>query len=357
MTPLNATIDLEALRLTLEGMDPALDAAQALELLVHTGLDRLPLPGEGATLQRWKALSLVAQHDLSLAKLFEGHTDALAIFEELGHAAAGVADMDGTPKIWGVWAAEAPNGKALIREVASQEHLFLSGAKCWCSGAATATHGLLTAWAEGEAQPQLVSVLIGQPGVRVDSTAWRAVGMAGSASLDIDFDNAVANRVGKPGQYLARPGFWQGGAGVAACWYGGAAALGGALMTTLRRGAPNARGDFRMAAFGKIDLELRSTVAVLREVARWIDENPAADARSQALRARLAAERCARVVLDEVGRTLGAAPFCRDARFARLAADLPVFVRQSHAERDFAALAETMLGELTLTTGGGPWAL
>ena len=43
-------------------------------------------------------------------------------------------------------------------------------------------------------------------------------------------------------------------------------------------------------------------------------------------------------VLGEVGRALGAAPFCRDARFARMAADLPVYLRQSGADRDADAL-------------------
>lgn len=355
MNRCSPTVGLDALRRALAGIDPALDASQALELLVEADFDCLPTPGRGATLERWQVLSLVAQHDLSLAKLFEGHTDALAILDEIDHAAT--ADGRGTTKIWGVWAAEAPDGKALIREGAIGDQVLLTGAKCWCSGAATATHGLLTAWVADEVRPQLVSVLIRQPGVHVDSTAWKAVGMAGSASVDITFDGAVAQRVGDPGQYLARPGFWQGGAGVAACWYGGAVALGGALMDSLHRGVPGASSDFRMAAFGKVDLELRSTAAVLREVARWIDDNPCANARAPALRARLAAERCAHVVLDEVGRALGAAPFCRDARFARLAADLPVFVRQSHAERDFAALGETVLGEAAAISGGDPWTL
>lgn len=53
--------------------------------LIAAGLDRLPLPGagHGATLERWRCLAVVAGHDLSLLKLYEGHTDALAILAEL----------------------------------------------------------------------------------------------------------------------------------------------------------------------------------------------------------------------------------------------------------------------------------
>ena len=94
------------------------------------------------------------------------------------------------------------------------------------------------------------------------------------------------------------------------------------------------------------------TAALLRQCAAWIDANPTRDASAVALRARLSAEQTATLTLDEVGRALGATPFCRDARFARAAADLPVFIRQSHAERDLAAL-----GERSLEAQVSPWLL
>jgi hypothetical protein len=47
-------------------------------------------------------------------------------------------------------------------------------------------------------------------------------------------------------------------------------------------------------------------------------------------------------VIDHATRALGAGPLCRNARFARALADLPVFLRQSHAQRDLAALGERL---------------
>ena len=328
------------LRAVLSALDPADGPAPGLAALALAECDLLPLPGAGATLQRWQALALVAQHDLSLAKLFEGHTDALAIMAEL-NAPAALADRDAgnTRTLWGMWAAEAPAGRALI-EPAGKGQVVLSGAKCWCSGAAQLSHALLTAWWADGRGPQLVSVAMGQAGVQVDASAWVAVGMVGSASVDVAFGGCAADLIGEPGAYLTRPGFWQGGAGVAACWYGGSLALAQTLRRSLLQGPEAGRSPFRWAALGKVDLSLQGTAAVLRDAALWIDRHPLADASAVALRARLAAEGSARLVLDEAGRALGAAPFCRDARFARAAADLPVFVRQSHAERDFAALGE-----------------
>ncbi|MNT48015.1 hypothetical protein D3C72_1847750 [compost metagenome] len=97
---------------------------------------------------------------------------------------------------------------------------------------------------------------------------------------------------------------------------------------------------------------LAGVAALLHGSADWIDAHPHADAMAVALRVRQAAEAGARCVQDETGRALGATPYCRDAAFARAAADLPVFIRQSHGDRDDAALARAVLAHEDY-----PWAL
>ncbi len=329
-------VALAALRAALAQLGREQAAAHALQTLIEAGLDQLEPPGGGRTLRRWQALAAVAEHDLSLAKLYEGHTDALAILCELGELGELRAARGALP-MWAVWAAEAPQGRTLIR-TAADGGIRLEGSKCWCSGAADVTHGLLTAWHEDGRGPQLVGVTMAQPGITVSSDAWHAVGMAGSASVNVSFHGAHARLVGSEGRYLSRAGFWHGGAGVAACWYGGAKALGESLrQAVVKSGAASAHA-FRLAALGKVELALAQTAGLLREAAAWIDANPQQDASAVALRTRLACEQCAATVQDECGRALGAAAYCLDADFARTAADLPVFIRQSHGERDFAAL-------------------
>ena len=90
----------------------------------------------------------------------------------------------------------------------------------------------------------------------------------------------------------------------------------------------------------------------LQDAARWIDAHPHADASEMALGVRLAVAAGATRVLEEVAAALGATPFCNDAAFAQAAADLPVFIRQSHADRDYAAL-----GQQRVSKGEGLWAL
>ncbi|GLO24508.1 acyl-CoA dehydrogenase [Pseudomonas putida] len=319
-------------------LDPLLP--ELLQALRAEQLDLLPLPGHGRTLERWRALARVAGCDLGLAKLYEGHTDALAILAECGAAQHA---HDG---IWGMWAAEPPDARAHI--VARHgERVQLQGRKAWCSGALQIDRALLTAWEND--QPQLVAIELSHPSQRIQAEQWQAVGMASTASVTVEFDNSPGLAIGTPGQYLSRPGFWQGGAGIAACWYGAAEALAGYLREHCNKPRPDPHAD---AHLGAVDAALYGARAALRECAAWIDQHPQDDASFEVRRTRAQIEQAVEQVIQHVGRALGATPFCRSSHFARLSADLPVYLRQSHAERDLAEL-----GQQVTSTPTGAWQL
>ena len=302
---------------------------RCLRELVEAGLDQLPLPGSGRTLERFQRLAEVGGHDLRLCKLYEGHTDALAIIQQLGGSP--------TPSsTWGMWAAEPPNARV---QVSPQGQLVvLNGRKAWCSGAAVLSHALLTAW-DAQDRQQLVAVALDQPGVTVTDQGWQAVGMDATASVDVLFDGAEAQAIGNPGDYLQRPGFWQGGIGIAACWYGAAQSLAERLRShCAHRDEPHA-----LAHLGAVDSALHAAAAVLRFSALTLDAAPQEDAESLSRRTRAVVENTVEQVIQHVGRALGAGPYCKDRQFARLIADLPVFMRQSHAERDLAALGKQVI--------------
>jgi hypothetical protein len=305
---------------------------ERLRLLVEQGLDRLPLPGQD-TRARWRMLAAVSAIDLSLAKLYEGHTDALAILQEL----AGPAPADGSR--WGTWCAEPPDARVVLDQ-AGKEGARLKGTKAWCSGAAELTHAVVSCW-DAQGEPRLAAVDLSQPGVHITRDGWQAVGMAGSASVEVHFDDALATPIGRPGAYVARPGFWQGGAGIAACWWGGAAGL----VQWCREMTRDNADAHRLAHRGAMEVAIESGAAVLREAAAWIDAHPRDDAQALALRVRAAVEQCAEAVMRHAGRAFGATPLCRDARFARRMADLPVFLRQGHAERDLESLGRLSQGK------------
>lgn len=304
---------------------------RCLRALVEAGLDQLPLPGSGLTLERFQRLAEVGGHDLGLCKLYEGHTDALAIIQQLGASLT----PSGT---WGMWAAEPPNARV---RVSPQGHrAVLNGRKAWCSGARVLSHALLTAWDE-QGRQQLVAVALDQPGVTVTDQGWQAVGMHATASVEVLFEGADAAAIGNPGDYLQRPGFWQGGIGIAACWYGAAQSL----AERLRRHCGQHDEPHALAHLGAVDSALHAAATVLRFSAASIDATPQDNAELLARRARAVVENAVEQVILHVGHALGAGPYCKDRQFARLSADLPVFLRQSHAERDLAVLGQHVINE------------
>src|ERR1700760_2463543 len=113
------------------------ETARAFRAAVDSGLRRRPLPGHGRTRVRWAALAELAEADLSLARLSEGHVDAVAILDELD----GPAPPPGSR--WGVWAAMPP-GPSLSAELRGGVWC-LDGTKQSCPGARVCPHGLVPA--------------------------------------------------------------------------------------------------------------------------------------------------------------------------------------------------------------------
>ncbi|MGX6607979.1 acyl-CoA dehydrogenase [Micromonosporaceae bacterium Da 78-11] len=300
-------------------------------------LPDLPLPGHGQTLRRLWGLAALGRDNLVTARLGEGHADAVAIRAELRDEPGDTP----TGERWGVWAA-APSS---VRAEHTPDGWRLTGDRPWSSGAGWCTDALVTAAAEDGIR--LFAVRNRGPYAQPVDGTWPAVGMAGSDSRTVRFTAAPARPVGGPGEYVHRPGFWHGGVGVAACWYGGALGVADTLLDAARR---KDVGPHAFAHLGAVDVALGSARAVLADAAAQIDADPRRDAQRLAVRVRTTVEAAATEVLDRVGRALGAGPLCRDAEHAQRVADLTVYLRQSHAEGDL-----EQLGRLAAEKGADQW--
>ncbi len=315
---------------------PWRQAADAFRAAEESGRLRLPLPGSGRTRERWAGFAALAEEDLSLARLGEGHADAVAILAELG----GPEPVAGSR--WGVWAASPP-GPGLHARRGTSGAWTLRGVKQYCSGARACTHALVTAAAEDGVR--LFAVTTGA--LRPELSSWPAAGMAGSDTLDVDFDGIRAVPVGGPGGYTNRPGFSHGGVGVAACWYGGARAVGRTLLAAAQQ---RDVGPHALAHLGAVDVTLLTARSALSGAADEIDADPGDHkeaGRVRALRVRALVEAAATEVMGRVGRALGAGPLCHDGEHSRRVADLTVYLRQHHAERNQAELGALVAGQGT----------
>jgi alkylation response protein AidB-like acyl-CoA dehydrogenase len=306
------------------------ELAQRMRDLYARGELDFPLPGAGRTADRHAALSRLGQRDLSLARLGEAHSDALAILAEAGRK----------PRVgglYGVWASDGPQSR-LEASVQSDGTWRLSGIKQYCSGAIFLDAALVTVHAKEGLL--LFEVPLASPGIAVGEATWRNPALADTATGPVSFASVMLPaeaQIGSPGWYLERPGFWHGAIGPAACWAGGARALVEAARA-LRRKDPHSR-----AQVGALEAIGWGLSAVLAQSGAEIDQDPRDEqrmGRKRALMVRHLIERWSTEVLDRFGRASGPQLLAFDETSIRQYGSLTVYIRQCHAERDLESIPD-----------------
>jgi hypothetical protein len=300
-----------------------------------------PVPARAGALDTWRALAALGRTDLAVARLVEGHVDALRILAEAGRAAAPGA-------VYGVWA--SASGGTGLTGAAEDGGWRVDGTMRFCSGAWFIDRALVVISAPDGLRLVELDVRAGQRpdgALRRQDDSWPALGMDATRSVDLSVRGLVvtpADAVGGPGFYLDRPGFAAGGVGVAAVWLGGAAGL---LDRLLRALAGQPGSAHQRAHLGAIAVSIAAADALVAELAQRMDSPQLPGGWDDAVAARTAVELAVETVLSRAPRVSGATGLCRDAGFAHQLADLAVYVRQHHAETDY-----EHLGGRLLETGG-----
>ena len=159
----------------------------------------------------------LAEISLPLARVFEGHVNALALVARHGDEAlvSRVAAAVSRGALLGVWGAD---GDEPVR-IRSDERLV--GSKRFASGLGVVEKALITA--RTTRGPQLCLVDVTDP-ARMDHSDWSMAGMQASVSGDYRFDGlggAGVERVGQADVLGEEPGFFGGAWRIAALQLGG----------------------------------------------------------------------------------------------------------------------------------------
>lgn len=272
-------------------------------------------------------LATIATTDLPLAKLVEPHHDAAAILADCGESVCGADE------VWAVWAAEPPF--AVVTASQSDGAWTLAGTKAFCSGASLVTHALVTA--ETVDGSRLFAIALGSEGIAksMHGPTWSGPGMIRAGTVSLDFSEVACRPVGTAGDYVDRAGFWLGAIGVAACWLGGARGVARTLEDRSARLDPHGR-----AHLGAVRSVLDTTDLAMDAAAGLVDRQDLSvdQTRRLALSLRAHVAGAVETVISHVGRALGPGPLAFNAAHAEHVADLQVFVRQHHGERDLEQL-------------------
>jgi len=289
-------------------------------------------PGRGTTFARNQQLFETGAEDLSLARVAEAHMDGCAILAE--------AAKDVQADHWHcVWASEG-GGDPVRLERGRPGGFMLNGTKAFCTAAPMADVALVTAHA-GKAR-RLIRVDLSKPGIEVLADDWRTEAFAATGTRRVRFDGVEVDEVDFVGPemwYFERPGFWHGALGPAACWAGGAAGL---IRAVEARPPSHPHGRAHLGALRATEWSLSTW---LRQASQEIDDDPddsRSEAQRRAMMVRHLVERACQDVADRFGRAMGPRPLAFDAPVARRHAELLLYIRQHHAERDLETLGRML---------------
>jgi alkylation response protein AidB-like acyl-CoA dehydrogenase len=272
-------------------------------------------------------LRLLGSADLSVARLFEGHINAVSLVARYGdqdqmQALAARVAMGGLSAVWG-----ADDAKGL--HVINGRKPVLQGRKILASGAGFVTDPIVTAKA-GDGQVMCLLQLAMDE--KVDLSAWTAQGMRSTATGAIDLSGIIVtaeNMIGVAGDFMRQP-YFSGGA-----WRFCAAHVGATerlvdlfrdhLVTTARGEDPYQRQ------------RLAQGIACAKTARFWVEEaarrlsaeEPDADnVVAFANLTRMVTERCALDVMETVQRGVGLSSFVRPHPIERISRDLATYLRQ-----------------------------
>ena len=301
---------LDGLRAAAAAEDAGADIAPSVEAALAAGLvDRV----DAVLLAH--ALVAVAEANLPLARLLEGHVNARLLLDvhRGGPAPAGLL---------GVWGAD---GAAPLR----LEGERLAGGKRFASGLGIVSHAVVTVGQGDDARLALVDV---SDPARHRPGTWDMAGMRATVSGDVDLAGLAPRWIGGPGDYYIEPHFVGGVWRIAALQLGGTLGLLGAARDALaavgRLGAEAQVARLgplvgrAMAAHGLVE---RAAVVASGPEGRADPDRAVA----LSIQSRLLTEGIAQDAVACVERSVGLAHFAAGSETGRIARDLATYCRQA----------------------------
>ncbi|HIV78419.1 MAG TPA: acyl-CoA dehydrogenase [Candidatus Sphingomonas excrementigallinarum] len=272
-------------------------------------------------------LYAIGRRDLPLARLVEGHVDAVQIVrrygsaaqvDRLGHALAQGATL-------GVWNAGLP-GEALRLDGGR-----LSGGKSYASGAGVLSHALVTA--DTSAGVQLLLLDLSRVPPMIDTDWWRVIGMQRSETHQVRWDHAPvtdADRIGQPGSYAREPFFSGGTLRFVAVHAGGMAGICDLSRDHLIK-TGRAEDPFQAARMAELFVLADGAAATVRRTARlWFEDAEGGDEPrlSRVAAARLAVADIAERAIVVAREAVGLASQFHSHPLSAMLSDLAVYLRQ-----------------------------
>jgi alkylation response protein AidB-like acyl-CoA dehydrogenase len=315
-------------------------AFEALRRLGVTG--RPPLAGDEAQ-SLFRVLAAVGRGDLSAARIFEGHVNALLLVRLFGSEAQRehCALLASSGDLFGIWNTDVPG------EGVTLEDRILRGKKNFASGVEGINHALITA----QTQQGRQLVIVPTARLEIDRSWWHPLGMKASGSHVVNFQDTVLTEhqlIGSPGDYLREPWFSGGAIRFASAHVGGMHAILDVVVAHLKE-TDRAENPHQQHRLGEMSISVGAGYVWLDHAAKmWSAIGTASDKEviASLCAARLAIERSALDVLELAERSVGAAGMIAPHPLERLIRDLRTYLRQPNPDAALAIVGAAVANDL-----------
>jgi alkylation response protein AidB-like acyl-CoA dehydrogenase len=288
-------------------------------------------------------LRLVGAADLSVARLFEGHVNAISLVARYGNRnqTEALSKRVAEGGLSAVWGADDANGLHVIR----QKQAGLQGRKILASGAGFVTDPIVTA-KTGDCQVMCLLHLTMDE--KIDLSGWNAQGMRSTATGAIELSGkslSSENMIGVAGDFMRQPYFSAGAWRFCAAHVGAIERLVDLFRDHL---VARSRGEdpYQLQRLAHCIASAKTARHWVEEAARRLSVEEAAPSNVVAFAnlTRMVTERCALDVMETVQRGVGLTSFIRPHPIERISRDLATYLRQPVPDLAMSDGAKAFLG-------------
>ncbi|MFT5163948.1 MAG: alkylation response protein AidB-like acyl-CoA dehydrogenase [Alteromonadaceae bacterium] len=323
-------------------------------------------PGYGNVHALWQMTRAIAKADLSFARCWEGHNNALMLIDKLASDSQKQRwfyDVINKGHRWAAWSGEPqtklPGQKYSIgTQVQRREGGYLiNGNKVFATSAPGASWAILLVSLagpggarevdDGENNLLMLACDLADPSVSFDGDWWDPIGMRSTVSYKVNFTDTFipeANCIGQIGEFLTRDMQSRFTPHYAVSFLG---ALEGAYECALATVASQHRENdpYVQHHIAKIKLNIDTLELWLNEVAYKLDNGQTDAAREAASKFRYLAEQLAEDGVKRCIKICGARSLNKPSRLERIYRDLTIYVQHDNADNILATIGRRALGQ------------
>jgi alkylation response protein AidB-like acyl-CoA dehydrogenase len=314
----------------------------------------------------WSMTTEIAKADMSTARCWEGHNNALMLLDNLGTYAQKLKWFTGVVErgeIWSVWSGEPllkiPGQKQKFETTVTKtgKGYLLNGSKVFCSSAPGASWANLLVNTKGSGgarnangSPESVIMLacdLSDPSVSFDDTWWKPIGMRGSVSYHVKFNNTLIpfeNEIGEPGQFLLDEWQTRWIPQYAATFLGGAEA---AYEYTLQHIESQQRKNdpYVQHRIAKMAVNIKTAHLWLDYVADLWEGPDIEIAKSSGNMVRYLVEQLVTQTVEHAVHTCGARALIQPGPLERILRDVTLYARHDDDDQVLATIGKSILGQ------------